>query len=215
MTAARRLSGVYPIVPTIFDDRGALDDAGQRATIDYLLRAGVHGMVLLANASEGYAVCDAERPALIGSAIKQVAGRVPVVVTCNHPGTIGAVRLAQEAEGLGADAVMFLPPFFGQWLSDLDGIRRHCEAISRATTVPLMLQDHPLSGVVMPADFLADLARTVERLGYFKIEANGACCFSRNSIRAPPARCPAACCPRSLCGFWICTAGTPGRRRPN
>lgn len=174
MTTARALSGVYPIVPTIFDDRGGLDDAGQRATVDYLLRAGVHGIVLLANASEGYTILDAERTALIDAVVRHVRGRIPVVVTCNHPSTVGAVRFAREAQDLGADSVMFLPPFFGGWLSDLDGIRRHCEAISRATAIPLMLQDHPLSGITMPAGFLADLAHTVERLGYFKVEANRA-----------------------------------------
>src|SRR5690348_7620120 len=122
------LEGVVPIVPTIFDGDGALDELGQRATIDLLLRAGVHGMVLLANASEGYAVSDAERSKVITWVVGHVNGRVPVVVTCNHPSTVGAVRFAREAQELGADAVMFLPPFFGQWLSDLDGIQRHCEA---------------------------------------------------------------------------------------
>jgi 2-keto-3-deoxy-L-arabinonate dehydratase len=174
MTATRPLRGVYPIVPTIFDTRGELDHDGQRATIDFLLRAGVHGMVLLANASEGYTILDAERTALVDAVVRYVGGRAPVVVTCNHPGTVGAVRFASEAESLGADAVMFLPPFFGGWLADLDGVRRHCDAISRATTVPLMLQDHPLSGITMPAPFLVDLARTVERLGYFKVESNRA-----------------------------------------
>ncbi len=172
--SGRALSGVYPIVPTIFDESGALDHDGQRATVDYLLRAGVQGIVLLANASEGYTILDAERTALIDTVARHVRGRIPVVVTCNHPSTVGAVRFAREAQDLGADAVMFLPPFFGQWLSDLDGIHRHCEALSRATAVPLMLQDHPLSGITMPAAFLADLARTVERLGYFKVESNRA-----------------------------------------
>ncbi|HLW46948.1 MAG TPA: dihydrodipicolinate synthase family protein [bacterium] len=174
MPTTRALQGVFPIVPTIFDDHGDLDDAGQRSTLDVLLRAGVHGLVVLANASEGYAVGDAERTALITSVVTHVRGRVPVVATCNHPSTAGAVRFAREAEALGADAVMFLPPFFGQWVADLDGIRRHCEAISRATRVPLILQDHPLSGIVMPAPFLAELARAVERLGYFKVETGGA-----------------------------------------
>jgi 4-hydroxy-tetrahydrodipicolinate synthase len=169
-----RFAGVFPIVPTIFDDAGGCDEAGQRATVEFLVRTGVHGLVVLANASEGYAVCDDERAGVISSTIAEARGRVPVVVTCNHPSTVGAVRLAREAEDLGADAVMFLPPFFGQWLSDLDGIRRHAEAMSRATRLPLMLQDHPISGITMPAAFLLDLARSVERLVYFKIEANRA-----------------------------------------
>jgi 2-keto-3-deoxy-L-arabinonate dehydratase len=171
MSRPHAFAGVYPIVPTIFDGDGAFDEAGQRATVDALVEAGVHGMVVLANASEGYTILDAERGAVIRATVSQAAGRVPVVATCNHASTVGAVRFAREAEDLGADAVMFLPPFFGQWLSDLDGIRRHCDAIARATRVPLMLQDHPLSGITMPAAYLADLARTVERLTYFKVEA--------------------------------------------
>jgi len=171
MTGDRVLDGICPIVPTIFDGDGNLDEAGQRATIDFLLRGGVDGLVLLANASEGYAVSDAERTQVIAWAVEHVNGRVPVVVTCNHPSTVGAVRYAQEAQALGAAAVMFLPPFFGQWQADLDGIQRHCEAISRHTAVPLVLQDHPLSGISMPAAFLVELARRVERLAYFKVEA--------------------------------------------
>lgn len=170
-TGDQTLSGIYPIVPTIFSDDGHLDEAGQRATVDFLLRAGVHGMVVLANASEGYAVSEAERGRVIGWVVEQAGGRVPVVVTCNHPSTIVAVRYAQEAQALGGAAIMFLPPFFGQWTSDLDGIVRHAEAISRHTTVPLIFQDHPLSGIATPAPFLLDLARRVERLGYFKVEA--------------------------------------------
>jgi len=171
MREPQSLSGILPIVPTIFDDDGQLDEAGQRATVDFLLRAGVHGMVVLANASEGYTVTEAERTRVITWVVQQVAGRAPVVVTCNHPSTIIAVRYALEAQDLGASAVMFLPPFFGQWTSDPDGIFRHCEALSRPTAVPLILQDHPLSGISMPAPFLVDLARRVERLTYFKVEA--------------------------------------------
>jgi len=171
MTENRVLDGIFPIVPTIFDDRGELDEAGLLETIEFLLRAGVHGLVVLANASEGYAVTDAERPRVIASVVERVGGRVPVVATCNHPSTVGAVRYAREAQDLGAAAVMFLPPFFGQWLSDLDGIRRHSEALARATSVPLILQDHSLSGITMPAPFLVDLARTVDRLTCFKVEA--------------------------------------------
>ena len=170
MTEARRLGGILPIVPTIFGDAGQVDEAGQRATVDVLLRGGVQGLVVLANASEGFAVSEDERPRVVTCVVQQVEGRVPVVVTCNHPSTVVAVRYALEAQDLGAAGVMFLPPFFGQWTSDLDGIFRHCEAISRRTVVPLILQDHPLSGITMPAPFLVDLARRIERLAYFKVE---------------------------------------------
>jgi 2-keto-3-deoxy-L-arabinonate dehydratase len=168
---ARTLSGIFPIVPTIFSDDGELDEAGQRATTELLIRSGVQGMVVLANASEGYTVTDAERRCITRWVIDQAAGRVPVVVACNHPSTVVAVRYAQEAEALGAAAVMFLPPFFGQWTTDLDGIMSHAETLSTYTTVPLIFQDHPLSGIAASAPFLVDLAHRVPRLAYFKVEA--------------------------------------------
>ena len=165
------LSGIFPIVPTIFSADGQPDEPGQRATIDWLLETRVQGVVVLANASEGYAVTEAERTRVIRWVIAQAAGRAPVVVTCNHPSTVVAVRYAEEAQELGAAAIMFLPPFFGLWTSDLDGIVRHAESLSQHTTVPLIFQDHPLSGIATPAPFLVELARRVERLAYFKVEA--------------------------------------------
>jgi 2-keto-3-deoxy-L-arabinonate dehydratase len=170
-TDPQTLSGIFPIVPTVFSGDGELDEVGQRATIESLLRTGVQGVVVLANASEGYAVTETERTRVIRCVVAQAAGRVPVVVTCNHPSTIVAVRYAQEAQALGAAAIMFLPPFFGLWAADLDGIAWHAEALSQHTRVPLIFQDHPLSGIATPAPFLVDLARRVERLGYFKVEA--------------------------------------------
>jgi 2-keto-3-deoxy-L-arabinonate dehydratase len=171
MIERRPLAGILPIVPTIFGDDGELDETGQRAVVDFLLEAGVAGMVVLANASEGYGVTDTERTRVIRCVTRHVNHRAPVIATCNHPTTVVGIRYAQEAEHLGASAIMFLPPFFGQWSSDLDGIQRHCEALSRRTAIPLILQDHPLSGISMPAPFLVDLARRTERLEYFKVEA--------------------------------------------
>ena len=173
-TDPQTLSGIFPIVPTIFAGDGELDEAGQRATVDFLLRTGVQGIVVLANASEGYALTEAERTRVTRWVVAQTAGRVPVVVTCNHPSTIVAVRYAHEAQDLGAAAIMFLPPFFGLWTADLDGIVRHAEALSKHTRIPLIFQDHPLSGIATPAPFLVDLARRVDRLAYFKVEASRA-----------------------------------------
>ena len=41
MTNGLPFEGIFPIVPTVFDERGDFDEAGQCATVDFLLRAGV------------------------------------------------------------------------------------------------------------------------------------------------------------------------------
>ena len=58
-------SGVFPIAPTTFDERGDLDLESQRRTIDFLIDAGVDGICILANYSEQFALTDAERDQLV------------------------------------------------------------------------------------------------------------------------------------------------------
>ena len=166
--------GTFPIVPTTFGEDGELDEASQRAVLDFLIAAGVQGVVVLANASEGFALSDAERDRVARLTIEHVAGRVPVVVTTSHYSSLLAARRSAEAERLGADAVMVLPPFYGGWAPDPDGVFAHFRAVAGAVGVPVVVQDHPVSGVAMPTQFLARLAGELPAVRYFKIETPNA-----------------------------------------
>ncbi len=73
--------GVFPVVPTVFDDHGNLDLAGQRRALDFMIDAGSEGLCILANFSEQFALTDAERDQVMHAALDHVAGRVPVIVT--------------------------------------------------------------------------------------------------------------------------------------
>src|SRR5215210_3431311 len=105
------MTGVFPILVTTFNDDGTLDLTSQLRLVDHLLEAGAHGLGLFGNASEGYALMSGERTALLTSIVKQVNGRVPLVVSTGHTGTDAAVHLSREARALGADALMVLPPY--------------------------------------------------------------------------------------------------------
>ena len=86
MTVARSTyRGVFPVVPTIFDADGALDLDGQRRCLDFMIDAGSHGLCILANFSEQFALADDERDQVMQAALAHVAGRVPVIVTTTHP----------------------------------------------------------------------------------------------------------------------------------
>ncbi len=47
-TAQRPYRGVFPVVPTIFDERGELDLEGQRRCLDFMIHAGSNGLCILA-----------------------------------------------------------------------------------------------------------------------------------------------------------------------
>jgi len=164
------LQGIYPILATPFHDDGSLDIESQVRLVHHLLEAGAHGLGLFGNASEGYALMPGERVELLKLVVKEVNGRVPLVVSSGHTGTDAAVRLSVEAQDLGADALMVLPPYFLK--PDADGLMFYFDAISKAVRIPIMVQDAPLmTQVNMPAALLARMGREIENVRYVKAEA--------------------------------------------
>jgi 2-keto-3-deoxy-L-arabinonate dehydratase len=166
----KELRGVYPILSTPFLDDGSLDLISQARLVHHLLDAGAHGLGVFGNASEGYALLNDERRAILKVVVEEVKGRVPLVVSSGHTGTDAAVELSREAEDLGADALMVLPPYYLK--TDSDGLMHYFDAISRAVSIPIMVQDAPLmTQVAMPAPLLARMGREIANVRYAKVEA--------------------------------------------
>src|SRR5271154_417009 len=84
MSTQRPYKGVFPVVPTVFDADGKLDLHGQRRAVDFMIDAGSHGLCILANFSEQFALTDIERNEVLEAVLEHVAGRVPVIVTTTH-----------------------------------------------------------------------------------------------------------------------------------
>ncbi|MGN6362609.1 MAG: dihydrodipicolinate synthase family protein [Thermomicrobiales bacterium] len=172
--AAQRapLTGVFPIAPTTFTAGGDLDLASQQRALDFLVDAGVDGICILANYAEQFALTDAERDELTDLCLAHIAGRVPVIVTTSHFSTRIAVERSRRAEAAGAAMVMLMPPYHGATLrADETGVAEYFRQVAAAITIPVMVQDAPLSGATLSAPFLARLAQDVPNLAYFKIES--------------------------------------------
>src|SRR6202012_2610121 len=108
-TAARPYRGVFPVAPTIFDDRGELDLDGQRRCIDFMIDAGSQGLCILANFSEQFVLTDAEREMVLDTVMHHVAGRVPVIVTTTHFASHICAERSRRAQDAGAAMVMIMP----------------------------------------------------------------------------------------------------------
>jgi len=175
------LRGILPVAPTPFHADGAVDEEGMRRVLDCLIGQGVDAICILANYSEQFVLSDAEREALMRLSLEHVAGRVPVIVTISHFHTGIVVERAKAAESLGAAMVMMMPPYHGTGLkADDDGIFEHFAAVSEAVSIPIMVQDAPLSGVTLSVPLLARMARDLEHVSYFKIE----CPFAADKLAA-------------------------------
>ncbi|RQH02178.1 dihydrodipicolinate synthase family protein [Paraburkholderia dinghuensis] len=182
--SAPRYRGIFPVVPTTFNDDGSLDLESQKRCLDFMIDAGVDGLCILANFSEQFSLSDEERDVLIRTALEHVAGRVPVIVTTSHYGTRICAERSRRAQDMGAAMVMIMPPYHGATFRIPETqIQEFYARISDAIRIPIMVQDAPASGTALSAAFLARMAQDIEHLAYFKIEVPGAASKLRELIR--------------------------------
>jgi dihydrodipicolinate synthase/N-acetylneuraminate lyase len=162
--------GVFVIVVTPFDEDGRLDEESLRAVVDFCIEAGVHGLVTPANASEWYALSDAERHRVSRIVVEQAGKRLPVVLSVTAGSQWPAVEMAQAAQDIGADALMAMPPPLKP--PHRDGMFEYYQALSEVARVPIIVQNcHPPLGTPMPPDLLARMVDELPRVDYVKEEA--------------------------------------------
>jgi dihydrodipicolinate synthase/N-acetylneuraminate lyase len=184
MSQKPRYKGVFPVAPTTFTESGALDLAGQKRCIDFMIDAGSNGICILANFSEQFVLADDEREVLTRTILEHVAGRVPVIVTTTHFSTQVCAERSRRAQAMGAAMVMVMPPYHGATIRvSEEKIYEFYARLSDAIRIPIMIQDAPVAGTPLSAALLAKMAREIEQVAYFKIETAGAAAKLRELIR--------------------------------
>lgn len=165
------LTGILPVAPTPFHADGRVDEEGMRRVLDCMIDQGVDAICILANYSEQFVLSDDERAMLTRVSLEHVAGRVPVIVTTSHFSTQIAVARAIEAQSMGASMIMMMPPYHGVGLVPGEaGLLEHFQAVSDAISIPIMVQDAPLSGVTLSVPLMVRMAQYIENVSYFKME---------------------------------------------
>ncbi len=172
------------MVPSIFTATGEIDLVSQNRCVDFMIDAGANGLCILANFSEQFVLSDAEREILTRAILAHVKGRVPVIVTTTHFSTQVCTARSLQAQQLGADMVMVMPPYHGATIRvSEDRIYEFYAHLSDAIDIPIMIQDAPVSGTALSAKFLARMAQEIEQVAYFKIETPGAASKLRELIQ--------------------------------
>ncbi len=150
--------GVFPAATTQFRPDESLDLPATLAHLDAMIEAGIDGLVLLGTVGENCSLEAAEKREILKAAVDRVAGRVPVLSGVAEYTTSLACRFAADALKAGVDGLMVLPGMV--YKSDPRETVAHFRAVARATELPIMIYNNPVSyGVdLKPADFasLAD-----------------------------------------------------------
>jgi 4-hydroxy-tetrahydrodipicolinate synthase len=163
-------AGIFPILQTPFDEAGALDLDSLRREVAFCVRAGAHGVVIPAIASEFFTLSDAERMRVAEITCEEARGRLPVIISCNGVSTEAAVAFTRHAVAIGADGIMVLPPYV-RHLGEA-GVVAYLEAVADAAAGrPVIVQNaEPPLGTPLPTDVLAQLMRRSANIRYVKEE---------------------------------------------
>jgi 4-hydroxy-tetrahydrodipicolinate synthase len=163
-----QLRGSFTVMVTPFTDGGVdIDLDAHRRLLDWLIAERVPGVIVLGSSGEFLAVSDDERTRLVEETIKHADGRMRVLVGTMNAYTPRAVRYSREAEALGADGLMVVPPYY--YTPTDDEIFEYYRAISESVSLPIMLYNNPVTtNVDMSAELVGRLTRSFENVRYIK-----------------------------------------------
>ncbi len=163
------MQGIYNIMPTPFDESGAIDEPSLRRLTDFVIGTGVDGLTILGFLGEAAKLSEAERALVIDVTIEAADGRVPVVVGATAQATDPCVRHARDAAGRGAVGLLVAPPRMNRPAEV--AVERHYATLAEAVDVPIVVQDFPASsGVFMTPAFIGRLATEIPSCRYLKLE---------------------------------------------
>ena len=142
----RAFRGTYSVMITPGDAARGLDLKALAAFTEWQVAQGIHGLIPLGSTGEFLSLSEKERVAVAETVIRTVAGRVPVIVGTGSEDTREAVRLSRQAEALGADGVMVIPPFYATPTDD--ELVHHYRTIGEAIGIPVMVYNNPATANV-------------------------------------------------------------------
>src|SRR3954470_19700459 len=160
--------GSYTVAVTPFtEDGSAIDIPALKRFLDWQIQVGVPGIIILGTSGEFLAVSDEERRLYVDSTVKHINGRIPVLVGSMNAHTPIAVRHSREAEDLGADGLMIVPPYY--YTPTEEEIFNYYRSICEAVSLPIMLYNNPFtSNVDMSAKLVGRLTRDLQNVRYIK-----------------------------------------------
>ena len=104
------IKGVVVPILTIVDEDEKIDEARQRAQVDYVIEGGVTGILAFGSNGEFYMLEEDEMQRGLRIMVDQAAGRVPVYFGIGAISTKKCCRLAKMAVENSAAAVSVLQP---------------------------------------------------------------------------------------------------------
>jgi dihydrodipicolinate synthase/N-acetylneuraminate lyase len=153
--------GVYPPVPTFFNNQEELDLATLCQHIQRLAGSGIAGYVLMGSNGEAVHLTPDERIRLISLAhemIEDLPGHLTLVAGCGEQSARATIANCQRAAQHGADFALVLPPFYYRGLMSSAVLLTYYHAVADASPMPIVIYNMPANAAGLDLDAATLLA---------------------------------------------------------
>lgn len=159
MTPIFNFEGIYTPIVTPFHDDYSVNWDALAEVIDYLIAAGVQGLISGGSTGENYAETVGERLEIAHFTKERIKGRLPMILGTGAMLTSESIALAKGAREMGADALLLASPPYAVPTDRENAL--NALAIDRAADMPIMLYNYPArTGTMMGAEFLDRVGRS-------------------------------------------------------
>jgi 4-hydroxy-tetrahydrodipicolinate synthase len=156
---------------TPFQSDLSLDEGGLRRLVRRQIEAGIHFLVPCGTTGENPTLSREEHLRVVEITLEEAQGRTPVLAGCGGNDTREVVELARDLEGLGADGLLVVTPFYNK--PTPEGLYQHYREVARATRLPIVVYNVPSrTGTNVDPATLARLAEIETVVGVKEASGN-------------------------------------------
>jgi 4-hydroxy-2-oxoglutarate aldolase len=159
MIDAHKLKGVFPPVPTPFDNNGAIYKEGFRQNFEFWNQHDLSGYLILGSNGEAVLLNSTEKASLFEAARRNIPDNKLMLIGTGSQSTRETIALTITGASIGADAAVVLSPFYYKGLMTQGVLVKHFHSVADASTIPVIIYNMPAcTGIDLSAETIAAIA---------------------------------------------------------
>jgi 4-hydroxy-2-oxoglutarate aldolase len=159
--------GIYPPLPTFFDQQDELDLVTLRRHMQRLAETGIAGYVIMGTNGEAVHLTKEERTQVIETARAAAGEHALILAGCGEQSTRATIANCQQAAHAGANVALVLPPFYFKGRMDSRALITHYRIVADSSPLPVVIYNMPAStgGLDLDAATICTLAEHPNIIG--------------------------------------------------
>ena len=166
-----KIKGAFPVLITPMDEFQEINWDGVKQNVNYFIEQNVAGIIINGSTGEFVSLSKEERFKMVATVLKEIDGRIPVIVGTAAETTKETIEYTKHAEAHGADCALIINSYYCK--PKEEEIYFHFKEISNSVNIPIMLYNNPFtSGVDMSTELMLRIGKECGNVTHIK-ESSG------------------------------------------